>query len=211
MATARVPKEKEFTLPFIQRSPSPRRRCSPSRPTTVAMGHASKDVAGMKTGFYDFAPLILEADDMFGEFGSEGLFPVDAFQEDSKEMARKNAEKAAEFEVEHNWVLKEAEERQYKRFDVIKRRVMIALPDDDPLDSIHHRLAEVQSMIKPKAELSSFLNEMDPKQRQRILVGIYFYLKNISYFLGLFYIYKVIINYLICSLLLLLLLFKKTD
>ncbi|XP_041359526.1 uncharacterized protein LOC121375899 isoform X2 [Gigantopelta aegis] len=169
MATARGAKEKEFTLPFIQKSSSPRRRCSPSRPTTVAIGHPSKDVSGTKTGFYDFAPLILEADDMFGDFGSEGLFPVDGFQEDSKETAKRNAEKAAEFEVEHNWVLKEAEERQYKKFDVIKRRVTIPLPDDDPLDSIQHRLAEVQSMLKPKAELSSFLSEMDPEQRERIL------------------------------------------
>ena len=45
-----------------------------------------------------------------------------------------------------------------------------ASTDDDPLEGINNRLEEVQSMVKPKAELSGFIEDMDPEQRERIYV-----------------------------------------
>nr|KAG5698817.1 hypothetical protein BaRGS_019669 [Batillaria attramentaria] len=82
---------------------------------------------------------------------------------------RARAEKAAEFEVEHNWMLKEEAEMKVKKFDQTKRKLAIFLPEDDPLEGISNRLEEIQSMVKPKAELSEFLVDMTPEQRERIL------------------------------------------
>ena len=87
------------------------------------------------------------------------------------EVIRARAEKAAEFEVEHNWLLKEEAEMKVKKFDQTKRKLAIFLPDDDPLEGISNRLEEVQSMVKPKAEFSSFLEDLSEEQRERILVS----------------------------------------
>ncbi|XP_070197784.1 uncharacterized protein [Littorina saxatilis] len=82
---------------------------------------------------------------------------------------RARAEKAAEFEVEHNWLLKEEAEMKVKKFDQTKRKLIIPLPDDDPLEGISNRLEEIQSMVKPKAEFSTFLDDLSGEQRDRIL------------------------------------------
>ncbi|RUS70055.1 hypothetical protein EGW08_022180, partial [Elysia chlorotica] len=95
-------------------------------------------------------------------------------QEDSDEeeldeaQSRLKKERAAEFEIAHNWLLKEETEIQAKKFVQTKRKLTICLPDDDPLEGINNRLEEVQSMVKPKVELSDFLEELDPEQRERI-------------------------------------------
>ncbi|GFO10676.1 cyclic nucleotide-binding domain-containing protein 2-like [Plakobranchus ocellatus] len=86
-------------------------------------------------------------------------------------QSRQKKERAAEFEIAHNWLLKEETEIQAKKFIQTKRKLTICLPDDDPLEGINNRLEEVQSMVKPKVELSDFLEELDPEQRERIYVS----------------------------------------
>ncbi|KAL8616745.1 hypothetical protein ACOMHN_017783 [Nucella lapillus] len=82
---------------------------------------------------------------------------------------RARAEKAAEFEVEHNWMLKEESEIKVKKLDQTKRKLAIVLPDDDLLEGISNRLEEVQAMVKPKCEFSSFLYDLTADQRDKIL------------------------------------------
>ncbi|XP_035824877.1 uncharacterized protein LOC101847947, partial [Aplysia californica] len=110
-------------------------------------------------GLEMYDPDLLDGDDLDCE--------SDAIS-DEGETPRSRAEKAAEFEVAHNWMLKEETERNARKFDRTKRKLTICLPDDDPLEGINNRLEEVQSMVKPKAELSGFIEDMDPEQRERI-------------------------------------------
>lgn len=84
-------------------------------------------------------------------------------------MGRARAEKAAEFEVEHNWLLKEEAERKVKKLDVTKRKLSIFLPDDDPLEGISNRLEEVQSMVKHKVGMSFFMDDLPVEQKEIIL------------------------------------------
>ncbi|XP_067661356.1 uncharacterized protein [Haliotis asinina] len=41
--------------------------------------------------------------------------------------------------------------------------------DEDPIENINHRLAEIQAMVKPRAEMSSFIKDLAPEQMERIL------------------------------------------
>lgn len=84
---------------------------------------------------------------------------------------RARAEAAAEYEVEHNWLLKEQEEIRARNLLLTKRKLTILLPEDDPLENISNRLEEVQSMVKPKAEFSTLLKDLPSEQKDRILVS----------------------------------------
>ena len=51
-----------------------------------------------------------------------------AQQVDQQLVGRARAEKAAEFEVEHNWMLKEEAEIKVKKLDRTKKKLTIILP-----------------------------------------------------------------------------------
>lgn len=94
---------------------------------------------------------------------------------------RARAEAAAEYEVEHNWLLKEQEEIRARNLLLTKRKLTILLPEDDSLENISNRLEEVQSMVKPKAEFSTLLKDLPSEQKDRILVSTL----TLSFFLSL--------------------------
>lgn len=77
-----------------------------------------------------------------------------------------------EFDVAHNWVRHSDNDKRRKRFQTRRHRLQILFPDDDPLATIEDRLDEVKAMLKPKAELSTLLKNMDPAQRELIEVSI---------------------------------------
>ncbi|XP_071087444.1 uncharacterized protein [Haliotis cracherodii] len=161
--------DREFTLPLIKRQGSVNRvSLSSSNLKSLDLGGISFEGGGEK-GSYGHALYAGagEMEERFSEFGATES--TASYEDDTAEGGRRRAERAAEFEVEHNWMLKEAEERQYKKFDSLKRRVAIYLPDEDPIENINHRLAEIQAMVKPRAEMSSFIKDLDPQQMERIL------------------------------------------
>ncbi|CAL1540138.1 unnamed protein product [Lymnaea stagnalis] len=82
--------------------------------------------------------------------------------------SRSRSERMAEFEIDHNWMLKEEADKQAKQFERTKKLLTISLPDEDPLEGIHNRLDEIQSMVKPKVELSDFLSKLTTEQREVI-------------------------------------------
>ncbi|ESP04401.1 hypothetical protein LOTGIDRAFT_237366 [Lottia gigantea] len=83
--------------------------------------------------------------------------------------SRRIAEKHAELEVEHNWLLKEEEDRIKEKLAQATIKLTICLPDNDPLDSINQRLEEIQSMVKPRAKIPDFLTDLSSEQLGKIM------------------------------------------
>ena len=48
--------------------------------------------------------------------------------------------------------------------------IIFIFADDDPLEGISNRLEEVQSMVKPAEEFSTFLKELPQEQQESIMV-----------------------------------------
>ncbi|XP_055895018.1 uncharacterized protein LOC106065948 isoform X2 [Biomphalaria glabrata] len=87
----------------------------------------------------------------------------------SLEASKLRSERAAEFEIEHNWLLKDETEKRYKRFERTKKQLTIHLPDEDPMEGINNRLEEINSMVKPKIQLLDFLGNFNKEQKERVL------------------------------------------
>ncbi|XP_076446113.1 uncharacterized protein LOC143283723 isoform X2 [Babylonia areolata] len=59
--------------------------------------------------------------------------------------------------------------RALKKLKKIKIGDHLLKQDDDPLEGISNRLEEVQAMVKPKCEFSTFLEDLSAEQRERVL------------------------------------------
>lgn len=92
--------------------------------------------------------------------------------DDDPEVSRKNLDKAGDYIVEHDWILKGNIQEEARRVALKHNKVRIPLPDEDPLEAISLRMEEVNRMVKPRAELGNFLDTIDPEQRNRIMVRI---------------------------------------
>lgn len=94
----------------------------------------------------------------------------DVYQsDDDPVVSRKNLDKAGEYIVEHDWILKEELAKEARQVKSLHNKIQIALPDEDPLETIQSRMDEINMMVKPRAELGNYLETIDPEQKQRIV------------------------------------------
>ena len=99
--------------------------------------------------------------------------------DDDPEISRRNLDKAGDYIVEHDWILKENLAKDARKIKTKHKLLVIPLPDDDPLDSIKTRVDEIQLMVKPKAEYGNFIDTIDPSQRDKILVSCFISISHI--------------------------------
>ncbi|XP_062612132.1 uncharacterized protein LOC134273929 isoform X2 [Saccostrea cucullata] len=89
---------------------------------------------------------------------------------DDTETAHKKLEQIGVFEMEHNWLLHEGFEREKELFVTKSRKINIALPDENPITTVNSRIEEVNSMVKPKADIGMLLKNMNPEQQEKIRI-----------------------------------------
>ncbi|XP_061164329.1 uncharacterized protein LOC133173364 isoform X1 [Saccostrea echinata] len=89
---------------------------------------------------------------------------------DDTETAHKRLEQIGVFEMEHNWLLHEGFEREKELFVTKSRKINIALPDENPITTVNSRIEEVNSMVKPKADIGMLLKNMNPEQQEKIRI-----------------------------------------
>ncbi|KAK3099817.1 hypothetical protein FSP39_010212 [Pinctada imbricata] len=87
---------------------------------------------------------------------------------DDTETARRRLGEIGEFEMLHNWKLHESFKEDKEKFTVKSRKIAIVLPDENPMVTVNSRIQEIQSMVKPKAELGNFIEKLPPAQREKI-------------------------------------------
>lgn len=97
----------------------------------------------------------------------EDIYPSD----EDPGVSRQNLDKAGDYIVEHDWILKENLAKEARKVNSMHNKIKIVLPDEDPLEAIKSRMDEIQLMVKPRAELGNFLQTIDPEQRERIMVS----------------------------------------
>ncbi|WAQ99542.1 hypothetical protein MAR_023915 [Mya arenaria] len=88
--------------------------------------------------------------------------------DEDPEVSRRNLDKAGDYIVEHDWILKGNLETEARKVAVLHNRVKIVLPDEDPLETIQSRMDEINMMVNPRAELGNYLETIDPAQKERI-------------------------------------------
>lgn len=91
--------------------------------------------------------------------------------DDDPDVSRQNLDKAGDYIVEHDWILKESLAKEERKVHSLHNKIKIVLPDDDPLEAIKSRMDEIQLMVKPRAELGNFLDTIDPAQKEKIVVS----------------------------------------
>lgn len=96
--------------------------------------------------------------------------------DDDPVVSRKNLDKAGDYIVEHDWILKEQLAKEARQVKSLHNKVNIILPDEDPLETIKSRMSEINMMVKPRAEYGNYLETIDPEQKERIVVSIYEYI-----------------------------------
>ena len=89
----------------------------------------------------------------------------------SPDSQRLEAERQAEEEVKHNWLLEEENKSRMKRFESRCNRLTIAISDEDAVDAIEDRLEELRMMAKPRKDERSVLDRLTADQREKILVS----------------------------------------
>ncbi|KAL4230951.1 hypothetical protein ACF0H5_011324 [Mactra antiquata] len=89
--------------------------------------------------------------------------------DDDPVVSRKNLDKAGDYIVEHDWILKGKIANDARKVKAMHHRVQIPLPDEDPLETIKSRMDEINMMVKPRAEYGNFLETIDPEQKARIM------------------------------------------
>lgn len=87
--------------------------------------------------------------------------------DDDNETAKNKLYKVGQYEMEHNWILHEGLQKNLENFDKEGKKLQISIPDKSKAP-ITDRIQEVKSMLKPRAELGDFINNMDPAQKERI-------------------------------------------
>jgi hypothetical protein len=92
--------------------------------------------------------------------------------DDDPEISRRNLDKAGDYIVEHDWILKGKLEKEARKVKNLHNKVKIVLPDEDPLETIQSRMDEINMMVKPRAEFGNFLETIDPEQKERIVVSV---------------------------------------
>lgn len=92
--------------------------------------------------------------------------------DDDPVISRQNLDKAGDYIVEHDWILKGKIAKEARKVKVLHHKVQIPLPDDDALETIKSRMDEINMMVKPRAEYGNFLDTIDPEQKARIMVCI---------------------------------------
>jgi len=110
----------------------------------------------------------------FGLFDSESESESEdeIYQSDEDPyVSRQNLDKAGDYIVEHDWILKETLANEARKVHTLHNKVNIVLPDEDPLESIKSRIDEIQLMVKPRAEFGNFLDTIDPEQKEKIVVS----------------------------------------
>ena len=90
--------------------------------------------------------------------------------DDDNETAKNKLYKVGQYEMEHNWILHEGLQKNLENFDKEGKKLQISIPDNKSKAPITDRIQEVKSMLKPRAELGDFINNMDPAQKERIKV-----------------------------------------
>ncbi|XP_056010676.1 uncharacterized protein LOC125680810 isoform X5 [Ostrea edulis] len=88
--------------------------------------------------------------------------------DDDTETAHKKLDQIGKFEMEHNWLLHEGLEREKEMFVNKSRKINIAIPDEDPTITVDNRIDEVNSMVKPKADIGVLIQTMNPEQQEKI-------------------------------------------
>ena len=91
--------------------------------------------------------------------------------DEDPEVSRQNLEKAGDYIVDHDWILKENLAKEARRMSCVRKQMRILVPDDDPMEAIQSRLDEVTMMVKPKAEWGNFIDTIEPEQRAKIMVS----------------------------------------
>ncbi|XP_045203583.2 uncharacterized protein LOC123556719 isoform X2 [Mercenaria mercenaria] len=89
--------------------------------------------------------------------------------DDDPEVSRRNLDKAGDYIVEHDWILKGELEKEARKVKTLHNKVQIVLPDEDPLESIQSRMDEINMMVKPRAEFGNYLETIDPEQKEKIV------------------------------------------
>lgn len=89
--------------------------------------------------------------------------------DDDPVVSRKNLDKAGDYIVEHDWILKEKIAKEARQMKSLHYKVTIPLPDEDPLETIKTRMDEINMMVKPRAEYGNYLETIDPEQKEKIV------------------------------------------
>lgn len=92
--------------------------------------------------------------------------------DDDPIVSRKNLDKAGDYIVEHDWILKEELAKEARQVKSLHFKIQIDIPDEDPLETIQTRMDEINMMVKPRAEFGNYLETIDTEQKERIMVGI---------------------------------------
>uniref|UniRef100_K1PHN1 Uncharacterized protein n=2 Tax=Magallana gigas TaxID=29159 RepID=K1PHN1_MAGGI len=74
--------------------------------------------------------------------------------DDDTETAHKKLDQIGKFEMEHNWLLHEGFEREKE--------------DENPVTTVNSRIDEINSMVKPKADIGILIQNMNPEQKEKI-------------------------------------------
>lgn len=109
-------------------------------------------------------------DDSYEETDSESEEDIYPSDEDPC-VSRQNLDKAGDYIVEHDWILKETLLKEARKVNSMHNKIKIVLPDEDPLEAIKTRMEEINLMVKPRAELGNYLDTIDPGQKEKIVVS----------------------------------------
>lgn len=88
--------------------------------------------------------------------------------DDDTETAHKKLDQIGKFEMEHNWLLHEGFEREKEGFVNKSRKINIPIPDENPVTTVNSRIDEINSMVKPKADIGILIQNMNPEQKEKI-------------------------------------------
>lgn len=88
--------------------------------------------------------------------------------DDDTETAHKKLDQIGKFEMEHNWLLHEGFEREKEDFVNKSRKINIPIPDENPVMTVNSRIDEINSMVKPKADIGILIQNMNPEQQEKI-------------------------------------------
>ncbi|XP_052673272.1 uncharacterized protein LOC128155546 isoform X3 [Crassostrea angulata] len=88
--------------------------------------------------------------------------------DDDTETAHKKLDQIGKFEMEHNWLLHEGFEREKEDFVNKSRKINIPIPDENPVTTVNSRIDEINSMVKPKADIGILIQNMNPEQKEKI-------------------------------------------
>lgn len=94
--------------------------------------------------------------------------------DDDTETAHKKLDQIGKFEMEHNWLLHEGFEREKEGFVNKSRKINIPIPDENPVMTVNSRIDEINSMVKPKADIGILIQNMNPEQKEKIKVRGFF-------------------------------------